>query len=151
MLVLLGISGLTGSLLLGKAGLRIAFAACAIALLFEPAVAPTLTLSLYRARPIQPFEAPELWDLLGQIAERAELPATPAPHYAPSPIVNAFAVGNRQRSAIALTDGLLRRMPFREMAGILANEVAHIAHEDLRVMGLADSVSRLTHLFSLTG
>ncbi len=151
MVVLLGISGLAGSLLLGEVGLWIAFATCAIALLFEPAVASTLTLSLYRARPIQPFEAPELWDLLGHLAERAELPATPVPHYVPSPIVNAFAVGNRERSAIALTDGLLRQMPFREMAGVLAHEVTHIAHEDLRVMGLADSVSRLTHLFSLTG
>lgn len=33
-----------------------------------------------------------------------------------------------------------------ELAGVLAHEVAHIANEDLRVMGLADSVSRLTSL-----
>ena len=151
MLVLLGISGLTGHLLLGEAGLWIALAAGAVALLFEPAVASPLTLSLYRARPIHPSEGPESWDLLGRLAERAELPAAPAPYHVPSPIVNAFAVGGGKRSAIALTNGLLRHLSFREIASVLAHEVAHIAHGDLRVMGLADSVSRLTHLFSLTG
>jgi heat shock protein HtpX len=39
----------------------------------------------------------------------------------------------------------------RELTAVLAHEVAHIAHGDLRVMGLADSVSRLTSLFALTG
>jgi heat shock protein HtpX len=34
---------------------------------------------------------------------------------------------------------------------VLAHEVAHIANEDLRVMGLADSVSRLTSLLALVG
>jgi len=34
---------------------------------------------------------------------------------------------------------------------VLAHEVAHIAHDDLRVMGLADYVSRLTHLMATTG
>ncbi|WP_448227663.1 M48 family metalloprotease [Pseudoxanthomonas mexicana] len=51
----------------------------------------------------------------------------------------------------ALTDGLLRRLSPRELAGVLAHEIAHIANEDLRVMGLADSVSRLTSLLALMG
>ena len=50
-LVLLGISGLAGSLLLGQIGLWIALLASLIALVFEPATAARLTLRLYRARP----------------------------------------------------------------------------------------------------
>jgi heat shock protein HtpX len=79
------------------------------------------------------------------------LPATPVPHYVPSAVVNAFATGSKQEASIALTDGLLRSLGPRELAGVFAHEVAHIANEDLRVMGLADSVSRLTCLLALMG
>ncbi|MGB0128403.1 MAG: zinc metalloprotease HtpX, partial [Rhodocyclaceae bacterium] len=85
------------------------------------------------------------------LARRAGLPAVPTPHYVPSAIVNAFATGAKQRSAIALTDGLLRSLSPRELAGVIAHEMAHIAHGDLRVMGLADYVSRLTSLLALVG
>ena len=74
-----------------------------------------------------------------------------APHYVPSAVVNAFATGSKQEASIALTDGLLRSLSPRELAGVLAHEIAHIASEDLRVMGLADSVSRFTSLLALMG
>lgn len=149
--VLLGIASLAGGLLLGDMGLWLALFATLLALLLEPAAASFLTLRLYRARPIAPESAPQLWRLLREIAERAQLPVIPIPHYVPSPLVNAFAVGTRQRCAIALTDGMLRRLTLRELAGVLAHETAHIAHGDLRVMGLADYVSRLTSLFAMLG
>ena len=73
------------------------------------------------------------------------------PHYVPSAVVNAFATGSKQEASIALTDGLLRSLSPRELAGVLAHEIAHITNEDLRVMRLADSVSRLTSLLALMG
>lgn len=149
--VLIGISALAGSLIFGETGLWIALGACIFALLLQPAAASVLTLRLYRARPIHSAEAPDLWALVRELAGRAGLPAVPTPHYVPSAIVNAFATGSRQRSAIALTDGLLRSLTPRELAGVIAHEIAHIAHGDLRVMGLADSVSRLTSLLALLG
>lgn len=150
-LTLLGLSALAGGLLLGREGLWIALGAAVLALLLEPGAASWLTLRLYRARPLPPAAAPDLWRVLELLAQRAGLPATPVPHDVPSPLVNAFAVGSRRRSAIALTDGLLRTLSGRELTGVLAHEVAHIAHGDLRVMGLADYVSRLTSLFALAG
>lgn len=149
-LSLFGTSVLAGYLLAGPDGFWMALAACAVTLLVEPASA-RLTLRLYRAQPIDPDAAPGLWRLIGEIAARAELPAVPELYYVPSPIVNAFTVGSRRRSAIALTHGLLEQLPPRELAGVLAHETAHIAHGDLRVMGLADYVSRLTSLFALLG
>lgn len=150
-LALLGISALAAGLLFGRDGLWLAVVASLVALLVEPAAAGRLTLRLYRARPIHPAEAPALWRTLTVLAERADLPATPALHYVPSPLINAFTVGSTRDSAIAVTDGLLRHLSQRELNGVLAHEVAHIAHDDLRVMGLADYVSRLTHAFSLLG
>ncbi len=110
-----------------------------------------MTLRLYRARALHPHEAPEIWALLHELSVRAGLPATPVPHYVPSAVINAFATGSKQHASIALTDGLLRNLSSRELAGVLAHEVAHIANEDLRVMGLADSVSRLTSLLAMVG
>lgn len=150
-LTLPGIAALAGWLLLGDIGLWIALGAVLLPLLWESGAASGLTLRLYRARPLSPAAAPELWRALAELAQRAGLPAVPVPHHVPSPVVNAFAVGNAQRSAIALTDGLLRGLSGREIAGVLAHEVAHIAHGDLSVMGLADYVSRLTSLFALAG
>ena len=93
-------------------------------------------------RGFAPARSPEIWALLRELSARAGLPATPVPHYVPSAVVNAFATGSKQEASIALTDGLLRSLSPRELAGVLAHEIAHIANEDLRVMGLADSVSR---------
>lgn len=150
-LTLLGISALAGSLLLGRSGLWVATGATLFALLFEPVAAWRLTLYLYHARPIHPAEAPGLWRISRTLSERAELPSTPVLYYVPSRLINAFAVGSRKHSAIALTDGLLNRLTQRELAGVIGHEIAHIAHGDLKVMNLADYVSRLTHLFSEVG
>jgi heat shock protein HtpX len=66
-------------------------------------------------------------------------------------MVNAFAVGRRNESAIAVTDGLLRTLSPRELVSVLAHETAHIAHGDLFVMGLADVISRITSAMSFVG
>lgn len=150
-LTLLGIAAVAGSLLLGDGGLWLALAAAGFTLLLEPAAASGLTLRLYGARSLHPDEAPDLWAVLRELAARAGLPAVPVPHYVPSGVVNAFATGSKHHAAIALTDGLLRSLTPRELTGVLGHEIAHIANEDLRVMGLADSISRLTHLLALLG
>ncbi|MFN3304081.1 MAG: M48 family metalloprotease [Roseateles sp.] len=111
---LLGIAAMAGSLLFGDMGLWLALAAGGLALLLEPAAASSLTLRLYRARALHPSEAPDLWALVRELASRAGLPAVPVPHYAPSAMVNAFATGSAHRSAIVLTDGLLRSLTPRE-------------------------------------
>ena len=147
--VLLAICGLGGYLIFGAVGFWMAMVAGLLALVLQPAAATRMTLRLYRARALHPDEAPGLWRMLAVLAERAGLPSIPVPHYVPSPMVNAFAVGSRGASAIALTDGLLRRLDAAELNGVLAHEVAHIAHGDLRVMGLADYVSRITAFFAL--
>ena len=62
-----------------------------------------------------------------------------------------FAVGSPARSAVAVTDGLIRQLGLRELLGVLAHEVSHIRSNDLWVMGLADMFSRATSVLSLLG
>lgn len=151
MLTLVGVSVVAGWMILDEPGALLALGASLVALLAEPTAAARLTLRLYRARPLLPAEAPQLWAWLQELARRAGLPAVPTPYLVPSAVVNAFAVGSRQQAAVAVTEGLLRSLTPREFSGVLAHEVAHIAHEDLRVMGLADYISRLTAFFALVG
>ena len=148
---MVGIAAAAGRLPFGEGCLWLALFAVAGALLLEPVAASALSLRLYRVRALHPQQAHEMWALLRELPARAGLPATPVPHYVPSAVVNAFATGSKQEASIALTDGLLRSLSPRELAGVLVHEVAHIANEDLRVMGLADSNSRLTSLLALMG
>lgn len=120
-------------------------------LLLGPRVSPRLVLRLYGARRLTPFEAPGLQAMVQTLARRAGLGRCPVLYYLPSRVMNAFTVGGREDAAIAVSDGLLRAMSPRELAGVLAHEVSHLRHNDLWVMGLADLVSRLTSALSFLG
>lgn len=114
-------------------------------------VSPAMVLSMYKARPVSRAEFPEGVAIVEELARRAGLPSPPVLHVVPSQMMNAFAVGRRDDSAIAITDGLVRRLTLREFAGVLAHEMSHIAHEDVKVMAFADMVSRYTSLMSTVG
>jgi heat shock protein HtpX len=146
-----GFLALLGWLLWGPDGVLMLLVFGVLAVSMNPAVSPRWVMRLYRARPISPRQAPQLWSLLGEIAARAGLPSVPELHYVPSRMLNAFAVGAPARAAIAVTDGLIRRLTTRELAGVLAHEVSHIRSNDLWVMGLADLFSRATNFLFLTG
>ena len=114
-------------------------------------ISPKVVLNLYKARPLTPNELPDLHQVVRDLAKRADLPSIPQLYYVPSKMMNAFAVGSRRDSAIAVTDGLLRAMDMRQLAGILAHEMSHIRNGDLRVMALADVLSCITSFMSMMG
>ncbi len=119
--------------------------------LLNPAASPRWVLALYNGRPLSPAEAPELYEILEALAQRAGLAQVPRLYYLPTQLLNAFTVGTPDNAAVALSDGLLRRMNRRELIGVLAHEVSHLANGDTQVMALADLVSRITSLLSLIG
>jgi heat shock protein HtpX len=143
--------GIMAYAVLGVPGLIGAFVFGAVGLASLSRISPKMVLNLYKARPLSPNELPELHQLMRQLAKKADLPAVPQLHYVPSKILNAFAVGTREDSAIAVTDGLLRNMTMRQITGILAHETAHIVNGDLKVMGLADVLNRITSFMSTIG
>ncbi len=143
--------GLIGELLLGAGAFLWMALSTGVLLLFSPSLPPSVILRLYRAQPLSAWARTTLHDIVEGLASRAGLPVVPGLYYVPSATANAFAVGSRQQPAIALTDGLLRRLNLRELAGVLAHEVTHLRNNDLRVMALADTVSRMTGFLSLFG
>lgn len=154
LLLLGGLGALMGLLGWLVGGVLIAlFAVATVVVLYwsNPAVSPRWVLRLYRARPLGVWEAPRLTAILEELARRAELPHVPELYYVPSEVMNAFAVGNRRAAAIAVSDGLLRQLSLRELAAVLAHEISHIRHDDVRLMGFADIASRMTHALATLG
>lgn len=95
---------------------------------------------------LRPRQAPALYEILGELYRRAGLHMEPALFYVPSPQLNAFAVGDRDDGGIAVTEGLVRALKPRQLAGVLAHEVSHLRHNDTRVMSVAAAMSQLTAL-----
>jgi len=106
---------------------------------------------LYRARPLSSRDAPQLTAVVEELARRAELPRAPRLYYIPTPMINAFAAGTRRDAGLGLSDGLLRALDAREIAGVLAHEMSHLANNDLTAMGLADVTTRLANSVSWMG
>jgi len=146
-----GYAGLVSWLLWGVDGLWFVLIWGAVLVFLSPQLSARWVLKMYNARPIPVDQAPQYHQALHVLADRANLQAPPSLWWVPSPTVNAFAVGRKEASAIAVTDGLLRSLSPRELVAVLAHETAHIAHGDLIVMNLADVISRLTSAMSFVG
>ena len=100
-----------------------------------------LALKASRARPLERGEVPELERIAGFLAQRAGVPV-PRLYLIPSDQPNAFATGRDPRhAAVAVTEGLLRRLPTEEVKGVLAHEFAHIKNRDILVSSIAAMVA----------
>jgi heat shock protein HtpX len=137
------ISGLTalfvglGYMFGGSSGL-ILFAGIAIVFnFFMFWFSDRLALKSSRARPLEPSEAPELYQDVREIAERAGVPM-PRLFLVPSEQPNAFATGRSpKKAAVAVTEGLLRYLPREQVKAVLAHEMAHVANRDILVTTIA--------------
>jgi heat shock protein HtpX len=65
--------------------------------------------------------------------------------------MNAYVLGGPEGAAIVLTEGLLCRMTWDEIAAILAHEVAHIRNNDIWTMSWAAALHRTIEWTSLIG
>lgn len=146
-----GLAGFLGWWVFGDEGVIWAAVIAVLALVLSPRVSPRWVLRASGARELAAFQAPVLHRLLQALAERAGLSQAPRLYYLPTRVLNAFATGGGADSAVTVTDGLLRAMTLRELAGVLAHEIAHVRGHDLWVMNLADVVGRLTALLSMLG
>lgn len=140
-----------GHMVFGQPGVLMALFVGLTTLVLGSGLSPRWVMRLNRARPLLPHEAPTLLATVRELARRAELPSPPALYYVPSAQLNAFAVGQADDSAIGVTDGLLRRLDRPELAGVLAHEISHVKNQDLRIMGLAAVLTRMTRTLSLLG
>ncbi len=113
-----------------------------------PRLPPGVVMRLYRARPLDPQHGGQIVHIVGELARRAGLATAPRLYVIPSMTLNAFATGTHENAVIGITEGILRRLTLRELAGVLAHEISHVRNNDLAVMGLADIMTRFTQVLS---
>lgn len=149
LLVAIGaVLGVSAMLVWGWAGLFWAVLAVVVLVVFAPRIPPEAVMRMYRAREVDPRFAGEVGRVIDVLSQRAGLAARPRLYVIPSSMLNAFATGSQQNASIGITEGLLRTLSLRELAGVLAHEISHVRNNDLRVMGLADAMSRFTQALS---
>jgi heat shock protein HtpX len=130
-----------GFLIGGQSGALIAFFIAAAMNLFSYWNSDKMVLSMHGAHEVDPASAPDLYGLVRDLAERAELP-TPRVYIMDNPQPNAFATGrNPENSAVAVTTGLMERMNREELAGVIAHELAHIKNRDTLIMTITATIA----------
>ena len=144
-----------GYLVGGQAGMLLAFVFAAGMNLFTYWNADKMVLAMQGARQIDRSSAPQFYDIVAGLAQRAELPM-PKVYLMDNPQPNAFATGrNPENAAVAATTGLLKLLSAEEIAGVMAHELAHIKNRDTLVMTvtatLAGAISMLANFGFLFG
>jgi heat shock protein HtpX len=157
-LLLAGLTGFflaIGYLLGGQGGMMLAFLFAAGTNLFAYWNSDKMVLRMQGAREVDRATAPEYYDIVATLAQRANLPM-PKVYIMDNPQPNAFATGrNPENAAVAATTGLLQTLSPAEIAGVMAHELAHIKNRDTLVMTLtatlAGAVSMLANFGLLFG
>ncbi len=130
-----------GQLLGGRQGMIIALIFAAGMNFFSYWYSDKLVLKMYRAREVTPDQAPELYQTVQQLTQRAGLPM-PKLCIIPQQTPNAFATGrNPEHAVVAVTEGLLSIMTHEEVAGVLAHELAHVKNRDILIGSIAATMA----------
>lgn len=93
-----------------------------------------IVLSLNKARPATKEENLKLVNILDSLVVSSGLPCTPKLYIVEDAQPNAFATGrNPENAVICVTTGLLDKLEYYELEGVLAHEMAHIKNYDIRL------------------
>jgi len=129
-----------GAAIGGQTGMVVAFAVALAMNLFSLWNSDKMVLKMFGAQEVDERSAPEYYDLVRDLARRAELPM-PRVYIMQNPQPNAFATGRSPaRAAVAATTGLLDTLPREELAGVIAHELAHIKNRDTLTMTVAATI-----------
>lgn len=114
-----------------------------------------MVLKMYGARVITREDAPQLYDMVDRLRQRAGLPM-PVVAIADQDQPNAFATGrNAHHAVVAVTRGILTAMPKDELEGVIAHELAHVKNRDMLIStvaaGIAGAIGYLPYLLMFGG
>lgn len=111
----------------------------------------SLVLRVSGARPVDETSAPQLMNIVREIAIAANVPM-PKVYLIDDTAPNAFATGrDPQHASVAVTTGLLQKLDREELQGVLAHELSHVQNLDIRfamIVGvLVGSIALLADFF----
>ena len=110
-----------------------------------------IVLKMYKAREVGRDEAPELYEMVENLARKAGLPM-PRVAIIPTDQPNAFATGrNPDHAVVAATQGILRILDRDELEGVMAHELAHVQHRDILISSIAATLAGAIMVLSRFG
>ncbi|MGE0119389.1 MAG: zinc metalloprotease HtpX [Dongiaceae bacterium] len=143
-LLLAAMTGLflaVGYLIGGQGGMTIAFLIALGMNFFAYWNSDKVLLRMHGAQEVDARSVPGLYATVARLAEQAQLPM-PRVYIMQNDQPNAFATGrNPQNAAVAVTTGLLQRLDDREVAGVLAHELAHVKNRDTLTMTITATLA----------
>ena len=93
-----------------------------------------IVLSVNKARPATKEEDLKLVNILDALMVTSGLPVKPRLYVVEDAQPNAFATGrNPQNAVICVTTGLLEKLDYYELEGVIAHEMSHIKNYDIRL------------------
>jgi heat shock protein HtpX len=96
-----------------------------------------IVLASYGAQVVTQVEAPELYAIVANLAQRAGLPM-PRIAIIPDDTPNAFATGrNPEHAVVAVTEGIMRLLSRPELEAVIGHELGHVKHRDILIGSLA--------------
>jgi heat shock protein HtpX len=118
---------------------------------FQYYTSDKLALMASGAKVVSREEAPQLHEMVERLCAMADLPK-PRVAVIDTDVPNAFATGRSPKhSAVAVTTGLWNRLEPREVEGVIAHELSHIANRDVLIMTLASFFAMLAGLLTRWG
>jgi heat shock protein HtpX len=118
---------------------------------FQYYTSDKLALAASGAKIVAREEAPELHAMVERLCAMADLPK-PRIAIVPTDVPNAFATGRSPKhAAVAVTEGLWRRLDPKEVEGVLAHELSHVANRDVLVMTVASFFAMLAAMLTRFG
>src|SRR5437016_10127434 len=118
---------------------------------FQYYTSDKLALAAAGAKVVSREEAPALHDMVERLCAMADLPK-PKVAIMDTPVPNAFATGRSPKhAAVCVTTGLWDRLEPKEIEGVLAHELSHVANRDVLVMTVASFFAMLAALLTRFG
>ena len=100
-----------------------------------------LAVASARAQPIDERDAPQLYAMVRDLAQRADAPM-PRVYLSPEPQPNAFATGrNPNHAVVCVTQGLLQVLEPDEVRAVLAHEMSHVKNRDILIGSVAAALA----------
>jgi heat shock protein HtpX len=141
MLILTVLLVLVGSVIGGRNGAIYFFIFAALINFVTYWFSDKIVLRMYRAKEVSQSEAPELYQIVGELTNKASLPM-PRVYMMDNDTPNAFATGrNPEHAAVAVTSGILRILSKEELMGVIGHELSHIKHRDILISTIAATIA----------
>jgi len=133
--------GVVGGMLGGQSGMLLALVIAAVMSFVMYFNSGKMALRAYKAQVISREQAPELYDLVDRLRQRAGLPM-PTLAVAPHPQPNAFATGrDPEHAVVCVTQGLMQLVDRDELAGVIAHELGHIKNRDMLLQTISATMA----------